>query len=149
MDNLKVRSISAIPTLGFFLVISLFWGVTSIGCHSMQGDSQTITAAPARYKVSFNGIISPKFIGTWKDKQSGELVLNKDGTALIVAVDYGPGGKTTHKLKGKWLVDQKNLLLQYSQGQAVVTLKNHAALSGKNLTLIQAGNHYKTSYTRS
>ncbi len=117
------------------------------GCKGSGGD--TITAIPHRKVVQFQGSIDPQYVGSWKSKSGAQLKLDKDGTASIVSTAATPHGTVSHVLSGKWLLSGQNLLLQYTQQQTVVTIQSKAELKGSSLTLIQAGNHFKTIYFKS
>ena len=102
-----------------------------------------------RATPAFTGKVDDKLVGDWTSKDgNSELVLDKSGSAKIVAASYGLQGKASHSIDGNWLADGTDLLLEYSQSGTKVVLKNKSILSGTTLTLIQAGNNLKTEYTK-
>ncbi len=97
-------------------------------------------------EVAFEGKLDPKYLGSWKAKDGSSLDLKSDGTMDLVAISQGPTGASKKSLSGHWLSKDGDLLLQYAQGGSLATIKSAAERTGSTLTLVQAGNHFKTVY---
>jgi hypothetical protein len=116
--------------------------ILSSGCQKEEED----TATPHRMEVAFEGKLDPKYLGSWKAKDGSSLDLKSDGTMDLVAISQGPTGASKKSLSGHWLSKDGDLLLQYAQGGSLATIKSAAERTGSTLTLVQAGNHFKTVY---
>jgi hypothetical protein len=118
------------------------------GCNPAESSTGEDSLKPQ--PIAFQGTIDPKFVGNWMATKGGSgLDLQKDGSVVISTTTPGPGGVKHGTIQGKWLVQDRNLLLQYSDGtHPQQTIKYQADLSTGDLALISAAARIKTVYKR-
>ena len=125
---------------------AVFIAVLAVGCKSADDDVEPIVKPKP---VSFEGKVDPSYAGDWSDSgKSSHLELKPDGSATIELTTSSQAGRSTSHLKGKWLVQDGNLFMQYEDAsKETTTLKYAAKLSGSKLVL-QSGGHLSTTYLK-
>ena len=123
--------------------LAVFW----VGCAGAPDD---ITQTPKAAAVSVGGKIDLRFVGKWVSTDGNSTIeMIKDGSANLVTVTRSPYGKAVSKVSGKWLTNQGDLLFDYAdKTHDMIVVKYGATLSGKSMTLAQAGGRIKTKYHR-
>lgn len=115
------------------------------GCRPEDGEEPAILPK----KVTFEGKVDPRFVGTWTTADGGSrLDLAKDGGLMIVAKSRTPKGLSTSEYVGSWLVSGEKLRLRYREPSGQTTLEYGAKLAGDTLTTQQPGGRLKTTYRR-
>ena len=117
------------------------------GCKSAD-DEYAPAFVPKTYP--FEGKVDTKYVGAWKSSDgSSTLNIVKDGNLTIETTSRSVAGTSVSHVSGQWLASGDALMFKYSVGsQPPTMLKYTATVSGKALTLQQAGGRMKTTYAR-
>lgn len=105
-----------------------------VGC---KGGDDDVEPAVVPKAVAFEGKADPAYAGTWTSTDgSSVLDLQKDGGVAISQTSASVNGKSTSRVKGRWLVSGGDLLFQYTEKSGgETTVKYGATLAGKELAL--------------
>jgi hypothetical protein len=119
------------------------WGV---GCAPSDGvDGET---GPP--KVAFEGKVEPALAGTWETAdKSSVLELGKDGALNLSSTFPTPQGKQTSTKRGRWLVGDGKMRLQYPAADgSPETIAYAMNRNGDRMTLSTKVPKLETDYVR-
>ena len=109
--------------------------VASLGCKGPADEDDGPSIVPKA--VAFEGRVDPAYVGNWKSADgSAGLALDKEGNVTIDQAITAANGRSTSKVRGKWLVSGGDLLLDYPERSGgETTVKYGAKVSARELAL--------------
>lgn len=128
------------------LVVLPFLALAMIGC----APSEPVDTEMGPPKIAFEGKVDSELAGIWETgDKSSVLELGADGSLSLTSTFPTPQGKKTTEKRGKWLVGDGKMRLQYPAADgSPETIAYAMTQTGDRMTLSTKVPKLETNYVR-